>query len=100
MHTIKRRRQDAAAWRAMLARFPESGLSVSAFCRSEAISEASFYRWRSQLAATPVPVCAPSKQSNDAFVDLGPLSAADDRPVHFDLRLDLGNGVVLQLRRD
>lgn len=37
-------------WRQRLARFRRSKLSVAEFCRSEQISQASFYQWRRKLA--------------------------------------------------
>lgn len=46
-------RRDGAkerAWRERVGRFASSGLSVRAFCRREAITEASFYAWRRTLA--------------------------------------------------
>lgn len=36
-------------WRQRLARFRRSKLSVAEFCRSEQISQASFYQWRRKL---------------------------------------------------
>ena len=38
-------------WRLRLRRQPASGLSISAFCRREGVSSASFYAWRRRLAA-------------------------------------------------
>ena len=37
-------------WRQRLAGFRRSKLSVAEFCRSEKISQASFYHWRKKLA--------------------------------------------------
>ena len=37
-------------WRQRLARFRRSKLSVAEFCRSEQISQASFYQWRRKIA--------------------------------------------------
>ena len=41
-----------SAWRARLARFEESGLTVVDFCLEEGVSTASFYDWRKRLAAS------------------------------------------------
>ena len=38
-------------WRQRLADFRRSKLSVAEFCRSEQLSQASFYQWRRKLAA-------------------------------------------------
>ena len=39
----------AEVWRERLRRQRRSGLSISEFCREEAVSPASFYRWRKRL---------------------------------------------------
>jgi transposase-like protein len=97
----KRPRATAQMRRAILARFAESGLSVEAFCRRESISPSSFYRWRS-LQRDPVPreLALPRVPSSSGdtgtFVSLGSLQTAS---ASFELRLDLGGGVFLQLVR-
>lgn len=104
MERIKRRRLSARAWRGMLARFASSGLTVQAFCRREAVSTTSFYRWRSVLEAAPagteparkVPIAATASPTAD-FVDLGPLRPTTSSPC--ELRVDLGGGVLLHLVR-
>ena len=84
-----------------MAKFGSSGLDVAGFCRREAISAASFYRWRKLLGdgsdggrgghvATGMP----------AFVDLGTLNAASVARPRLDLRLDLGDGLILHLVRN
>jgi hypothetical protein len=40
-------------WRLRLRRQATSGLSISAFCKREQVSTASFYAWRRRLAAPP-----------------------------------------------
>lgn len=104
MRGIKRRRLGRKAWWKLLARFAGSGLTVAAFCRREGIGTASFYRWRSQLgpasadaAQSPVARALPGATAD--FVDLGPLIATASSPARFELRLDLGGGLMLQLRR-
>ena len=76
-----------------------SGLSIEAYCARESIKVSSFRRWRRQLTAAPaVDRAALSSVSErkvaPTFVDLGTLSDSGSR---FDLRLDLGRGVVLHL---
>ena len=101
MQQIRRRRLGTLAWRAMLVRFSGSGLTIKAFCRREAVSTASFYRWRTLLGAQATAVqTRPARSVTDTFVDLGPLMTPDSVPARFDLRLDLGGGLILQLRRD
>ncbi len=106
MQGIRRQRRGAQAWRALLAQFAGSGLTVAAFCRRESVGTASFYRWRSQLAPASAsaitvrsPVAQAAPHATADFVDLGPLLTTASAPAHFELRLDLGGGLVLQLRR-
>lgn len=101
-----------ALWRNRLARHAASGQSVAAFCRSEAIAVASFYQWRKrsllqQADTAQAPQASPLASS---FIDLG---AVADRPISpapthtaatgplagIDVRLDLGNGMVLRIVR-
>jgi hypothetical protein len=92
-------------WRERLARFAASEQQVAGFCRSEAVSEASFYRWRKQLngpAATPLRAAR--------FIDAGalapvavpaPAAAAEEVAAvpNLEVRLDLGHGLVLHIVR-
>ena len=90
--------RNEAQWRSLLSRFSGSGLSVSAFCRREAVSTASFYRWRGLLdrhdGGESLPV-----RSEAAFVDLGTLRGESGRGTAVELRLDLGGGLTLHLVR-
>ena len=47
--TGKRNLRLEARWRALLARYPKSGLSVRAFCAREQVKECGFYTWRRTL---------------------------------------------------
>ena len=98
----QRIRRNDTQWRALLSRFSTGGLSVAAFCEREAVSTASFYRWRrltgrhdgGETVAAPHP---------SAFVDLGTLGTPPIAPnavaTPFDLHLDLGGGLSLHLVR-
>jgi hypothetical protein len=90
--------RNETQWRALLSRFSDSGLSVSVFCRREALSTASFYRWRSLLdqhdGGEGLPVV-----SEPAFVDLGALRGESARGAPVEFRLDLGGGLTLHLVR-
>ena len=44
-------RQVAARWRERLDRWKRSGLTITAFCQREGVSQPSFYSWRKRLAA-------------------------------------------------
>ena len=92
-------RRSQNEWRLLLAKFDGSGMGVEAFCRREAISAASFYRWRSLLGDAGDGGEAVGSDTAPAFVDLGALnSAASPRP-RLELKLDLGDGLVLHLVR-
>lgn len=97
-------------WRALLARFGWSGLSIADFCRHESISVASFYRWRRLLsdggasAGAPMPAAPAGDRalpdSGAGFVDLGELMAPPEQASgRLEIRLDLGAGMVLHLVR-
>jgi hypothetical protein len=92
----RRSQQD---WRSLLAKFGGSGLGVEAFCRREAISAASFYRWRSLLGEGGDGCGGEHRETAPAFLDLGPLTSAVSSPPRLDLKLDLGDGLVLHLVR-
>jgi hypothetical protein len=103
MQQNKRQRRDANAWRELLGRFADSGLTIPAFCEREAISEGSFYRWRTILQRGggaqkrgAVVVATQTTSAAAPFVDLGTLQPAGSR---MELKLDLGGGMVLQLVR-
>jgi len=106
--------QLEAEWRDRIARQTISGKNVAAFCRSEGVTESSFYGWRSRLGLkntndeqkdTAVTISLP-------FVDLGPIKQAANShsipPLNnedhdktqaplLDIRLELGNGIVLHM---
>jgi putative transposase len=79
-------------------------LSVQAFCEREGIKAASLYGWRSRLqqeaqersSAGRAPRKPRSEKSTGEFIDLGALSSSRSR---FEVRLDLGGGVLLHLVR-
>lgn len=91
------RRLNATAWQALVSRQAGSGESVARFCTREGVSVASFYQWRARLrqdataGARSAEVTTPG-----AFVDLGEMRVGTGRMV---LRLDLGDGLVVQLTR-
>lgn len=106
MKAVERQRLGADAWRGLVSRFADSGVSVRVFCAREGISDSSFNRWRKRLndgASRPPAVrkraIVPSSVSG--FVDLGALSSAAGarQPERIELRLDLGGGMMLHLVR-
>ena len=100
MQKIKQRRYRAETWQKILGRFEESELTVPAFCAREGISTQSLSRWRSRLSgesdhALVVKAAQLTRKSGD-FIDLGNLRSSDSR---FEVRLELGAGVVLSIAR-
>jgi hypothetical protein len=105
MDKIGRQRRGEEAWRELVDRHEQSGLTVAEFCEREGLKPASLYGWRSRLRerveglqAAPArkgmrsgPVVQPS-----GFIDLGSLGSAGSR---FEIRLELGHGVALHLVR-
>jgi len=91
-------RRSEHEWRTLLARFEQSAMTVSAFCRREGICTASFYRWRRLLGEPGAgDRLTPPANHSAGFVDLGALSSTGaDR---LELKLDLGGGLVLHLIR-
>lgn len=97
----RRGMRGAQGWSELVARQAESGLSVREYCRREGLSAWSLYEWRSRLRARGKGPAAPqSKSVSDKppaqFIDLGALEPQRSR---WEIRLDLGDGVVLQLVR-
>ena len=101
MEKIRRQRRSASTWGEIVARQRQSGLSVQSFCEQEGIMAASFYVWRSRLhRQTPAseseePSSRAQKPSTE-FIDLGAIDSSRSR---FEVRLDLGGGVLLHLVR-
>ncbi|WP_155524408.1 IS66 family insertion sequence element accessory protein TnpA [Burkholderia sp. PAMC 28687] len=98
---VKQSRKEVE-WRQRLARFATCGQQIKSFCKAELVSEATFYRWRKQLAergdATPAV----------GFVDVGVMSSTPEAQsmtqdqlasAALEVRLELGDGVVLHIVR-
>lgn len=99
MTTTTRVRRTGADWQAVISRAERSALSTAAFCAAEGISTASFYLWRKRLRASDPPQGDVGEEAPE-FLDLGQLSRpAKTDAASWDLELDLGDGVVLRLRR-
>jgi hypothetical protein len=70
-----RTEQRESQWRDRMQRHAASGQSVAEFCRSESVSDASFYLWRARLRARD----GDRQQAHSvsampgAFIDLGPM---------------------------
>ena len=86
-------------WQSLLAKFDGSGMGVEAFCQREAISAASFYRWRSLLSNGGDRGEVVGSDATPVFVDLGTLDCASSSRPRLNLKLELGEGLVLHLVR-
>ena len=96
-------RRSEEAWRELVARQVESGVPVQAFCERERLSVTTFYGWRSKLRTRSVVRAGKSSvgkskvsEPTGGFIDLGSLEGSASR---YEIRLDLGGGVVLQVVR-
>jgi hypothetical protein len=96
----KRIRRGAEGWRGLFSRQSSSGLSVTEFCRSERINASLFRRWRARLqegGGQPVVTRAvPAGEVAVPFIDLGDLRTGGSR---FEVRLELGAGMILSIAR-
>src|SRR5580692_11303566 len=99
MEKISRQRRSESAWREIVERQRQSGLTVPEFCEREGIKAASLYGWRSRLRegspSPPVHLAVPKKVKpsegpSSGFIDLGALGTI---PARFEVRLELGGGV-------
>ncbi|MBX3670858.1 MAG: IS66 family insertion sequence element accessory protein TnpB [Rhodocyclaceae bacterium] len=107
---MRRVRRDEQQWKVLVQAQAGSGLSVSEYCLREAVSEASFYRWRALVGGKasaknqPMGLTKPV-QAMTGFLDLGVLGAASgrgetsDAAARLELKLDLGGGLILHLVR-
>jgi hypothetical protein len=102
-HMVRQRRSESA-WREIVARQEQSGLTVQKFCEREGLKAASLYGWRVRLrqepsgkrAAAPISTRARAGKVTGEFIDLGAIDSSRGR---FEVRLDLGGGVLLHLVR-
>lgn len=119
------REQRVKQWREEQQRQEKSGLSVTAFCRREGVAESTFYQRATRLGRGKrearglgtKPVAQPVAQERARFIDAGSLVIAAseertaERAVHtqreatqeraggVEVRLELGGGLVLYVRR-
>jgi len=85
----RRPRRSRAEWSQIIERFDAGNESLADFCRSEGIGVGSFYQWRNKLQT--------SLASAPRFIELAAPFASS--PGGWQVELELGDGVVLRLRR-
>ena len=97
---VRQERRDAHGWRDLVTRQVESGLSAREFCEREGVNLWTLYGWRSRLRTGSKEHRAPAKQASTQppaqFIELGGLKGMSSR---WEIRLDLGEGISLQLVR-
>ncbi len=97
----RRVRRSEGEWRALVLGHRTSGLSVTGYCRQEAISATSFYRWRdAQGEEGQDRRGSVGDESPSVFVDVGALNPIASAKPRLELKLDLGDGFVLHLVRN
>jgi hypothetical protein len=97
----RRIRRSAAVWRRLFSRQSSSGLSVPEFCRRERINASLFRRWRLRLKDCETDRRKVARAESVAegprpFINLGDLRSSGSR---FEVRLELGAGVILSIAR-
>ena len=110
----KRTAQNESIWRERIARRAASGKTIATFCDEEKVGKSTFSYWRRRLVAVDAAAMPGRKPTAVAvpFVDLGRIKAT--KPIHsspltsstpvesaasIELRVELGNGVVLHIAR-
>lgn len=83
----KGRQEQTAAMRSLVERWQSSGLSKSAFCRQEGISQATFYYWQRKLRTISVP----ADLTGEGFVELKPTA-----PYRVSLRVEKGKWIQIE----
>jgi hypothetical protein len=105
MDQVVRQRRSEGVWREIVSRQEHSGLTVTEFCEREGLKAASLYGWRGRLRreatgekrSRTISSRAHVEKSTEEFLDLGAIGASHGR---FEVRLDLGGGVLLTLVRN
>ena len=100
--------RSEAAWRAIFEQQHASGMTIDAFCYNQGIARSTFNRWQSLLradessglrsraaGADEIGEQAPAAEH---FIDAGELRV-DGSDGAIEVRLDLGAGLVLTIRR-
>jgi hypothetical protein len=99
------RSRKTQEWSQRLLRYSRSSQTVLEFCRSEGVSQPSFYVWRKKLKAldlTPLPSSGASAQADNAVrpKSFEPVSFAPPRAHQPGLQVRLPGGIELELGDD
>lgn len=100
---MNRSEERAAYWRRMITHQQSSGVSISAFCRKQNLSQPSFYAWRRKLEINGRTSGEPAKERasstsalNPTFVAVPGISAKSN----FEIRLLNGTSIVVPSQFD
>ena len=99
MEQIRRIRRSESMWRELVVRQATSGASVQDFCCTERLNAAVFRRWRLRLkwdGKGAKGKAAASARIVTPFIDIG---AVDGGRSRFEVRLELGAGMILSIAR-
>ena len=91
----RRARRSHEQWSALLERFEHSGQSREEFCREQGLTLSSFARWRREFGKTAAGRRA--APASPVFLEVTPQANAPSGS--WDVELELGNGMILRLRR-
>jgi hypothetical protein len=105
-------RRSKSAWRALIERQRGSGASIESFCQAEGVSRSTFERWRG-IRLSSGQICPPSslvakdngrpaplqRSECTPFIDVGMIGVEGRSGEPLEIRLDLGGGMVLTIRR-
>ena len=91
----RRARRSRDQWRELLQRFEHSGQSREDFCREHGLTLSSFAHWRREFGKTATGGRAVT--ASPLFFEVTP--QASGSAGSWDIELELGNGMVLRLRR-
>lgn len=96
-------------WRERWRRFAKARQSVVAFCAAESVSVPSFYYWRTKLSASGGRGRSDAPMDAAGFIDVGSArlasgpargaAASDAFATGIELRIELGQGMVLRIVR-
>ena len=88
-------RRSAEQWREIMSTFESGGQTSVAFCAAEGLSLRTFQKWKRQFNGAGE--VAPARESTrKGFVELADTPAGASG---WDVEVDLGEGLVLRLRR-
>jgi transposase-like protein len=112
MKSSARVARNETVWRGRVARQAASGKTIAVFCREEGIGQSTLSYWRKRLGVVGSTVTSKQAAMSMPFLDVGPVRvvkpphyalAQEDTPnpcaARVQLRLELGDGVVLHIAR-